>query len=235
MANHLYQYSILSALMHGVCREGTTVANLLTHGDHGLGTMSGLNGEIIIVNKEVYHFLPNGQLRKVESTDIIPFAMITRFEPTLAKHPQSLNMSTISNALSPLLPACQNSFLSIRVDAMFTRVTFRVIPAQSKARESLSELAKRQELHHATHSRGTLVGFWSPGFTSGFSVAGFHLHFLSEDRAQGGHVMEFEAEDAVLQAAAINAYNVELPASGEFQNEPIGEVLAKDLHAAEGQ
>jgi alpha-acetolactate decarboxylase len=197
--------------------------------------MSGLNGEIIIVDKEVYHFLPNGKLRKVEPTDIIPFAMITRFEPTLAKHPQSLNMSTISNELSPLLPACQNSFLSIRVDAMFTRVTFRVIPVQSKARESLSELAKRQELHHATHSRGTLIGFWSPGFTSGFSVAGFHLHFLSEDRAQGGHVMEFDAENVILRAAAINAYHVELPASGEFQNEPIGEVLAKDLHAAEGQ
>ena len=114
-------------------------------------------------------------------------------------------------------------------------MTFRVIPAQSEARESLSELAKRQELHHATHSRGVLVGFWSPGFTSGFSVAGFHLHFLSDDRAQGGHVMEFDAEDVVLRAAAINEYNVEFPASGEFQDEPIGEVLAKDLHAAEGQ
>lgn len=234
MANHLYQYSILSALMHGICREGTTVAKLLTHGDHGLGTISGLNGEIIIVDKEVYHFLPDGNLRQVEPADIIPFAMITRFEPTFIKHSTSLDMSTISKQLSPLLPASQNSFLSIRVDALFTRVTFRVIPAQSKARESLSDLAKRQELHHTTHSRGALVGFWSPGFTSGFSVAGFHLHFLSEDRAQGGHVMEFDAEDVILRAAAINKYNVEFPASGEFQDEPIGEVLVGDLHAAEG-
>ncbi|KAJ6109608.1 hypothetical protein N7486_001843 [Penicillium sp. IBT 16267x] len=234
MANHLYQYSILSALMHGICREGTTIANLLIHGDHGLGTISGMNGELVIVEKEVYHFLPDGKLRQVEPTDIIPFAMITRFDPTLTTHPVSLNMSTISTELSPLLPASQNSFLSIRVDALFTRMTFRVMPPQSKPRESLSELAKRQELHHATHSRGILVGFWSPGFTSGFSVAGFHLHFLSEDRTQGGHVMEFDAEDVVLRAAAINEYNVEFPASGEFQDEPIGEVLAKDLHAAEG-
>ncbi|KAJ5938188.1 alpha-acetolactate decarboxylase [Penicillium verhagenii] len=217
MANHLYQYSILSALMHGICREGTTVANILAHGDHGLGTTAGLNGEIIIIDNDVYHFPPDGKLVKVKATDIIPFVMVTKFEPTLTKHPISLSLSTLFHELSPLLPASQNSFLSIRVDALFTRVTFRVIPAQSKPRESLSELAKRQEIRRLIKTRGVLFGFWSPGFTSGFSVAGFHLHFLSEDRTQGGHVMEFNAEDVDLRAAAISHYNVEFPASGGFR------------------
>ena len=34
---------------------------------------------------------------------------------------------------------------------------------------------------------------WSPGFSSAFSVAGYHFHFLSEDRQEAGHLLECES------------------------------------------
>jgi hypothetical protein len=41
-------------------------------------------------------------------------------------------------------------------------------------------------LHDVT---STLTGFWSPGCLQTILVAGYHMHFLSEDRKSGGHLL----------------------------------------------
>ncbi|KAL5357917.1 alpha-acetolactate decarboxylase [Aspergillus floccosus] len=234
MANCIYQYSVLGALMNGICQDGVTAQNILAYGDHGIGTIRGLDGELVIIDGVAYHFPANGPLRRVNATDTIPYAMVTRFQPTLTSHVPRTSMSSLFHSLSPLLPDEQNAFLSLRLRASFSRVAFRVIPAQSKPRETLLDLAKRQEIRECTHMQGTLFGFWSPRYTSGFSIPGFHLHFLSSDRTVGGHVIDFDAEDGELGAAVVRNYQVELPASDEFREAPLDCVLEKDLHTAEG-
>ncbi|BCR92988.1 acetolactate decarboxylase [Aspergillus luchuensis] len=234
MANCIYQYSVLGALMNGICQDGTTAQNILKHGDHGIGTIRGLNGELVIIDGVAYHFPANGPLRPVEAADIIPFAMTTWFQPTLTSHVPCISMSTLFDSLLPVFPDEQNVFLSIRLVASFSRVVFRVIPAQSKPRESLLALAKRQEIRECTRIQGTLFGFWSPRYTSGFSIPGFHLHLLSADRTVGGHVIDFDAEDGQLAAAVVRNYQVELPASEEFREAPLNCVKEQDLHTAEG-
>ena len=231
--NNIYQYSILSALLDGICQTGTALKDTLAHGDHGLGTVPGLNGEVVIVDGKAYHFPPDAELRKVEVSDTLPFVMITRFEPTFQKAMSSLSMTSLPEALNPLLPSRQNCFLSIRLDGMFRLITFRVIAGQCRPREPLSELAKRQQIVSLESIEGTLFGFWSPAFSGGFSVAGFHLHFLSKDRTRGGHVTGFTG-DVSLQAAVINKYTVELPHSEEFNQETIKGAREAELHAVEG-
>lgn len=159
MDNCLYQYSVLSALTSGICYEGTTVHNALNHGNHGIGTVRGMKGEIIIVDGEVYHFPPDSHLRKVEISDIIPFVMMTHFQPTSTKHLPCLTMSSLSNALFPFLPGSQNTYISVRVDAAFHWIKFRVIPGQSAPCESLANLVKRQKIQQSSDTRGVLFGF----------------------------------------------------------------------------
>ncbi|KAE8150810.1 alpha-acetolactate decarboxylase [Aspergillus avenaceus] len=221
--NNLYQYSVISALMQGVARTGPTINQVLCHGDHGLGTVDHINGEVIVVDG-----------LGVEATDVFPFIMMTHFKPTLSKRLPSLNMSNLQDGLSPLLPSRQNCFLSVRVDGRFDRVTFRVIPAQTQTREPLLALAQRQQMHSVENVRGLLFGFWSPSFTNGFSVSGFHLHFLSDDRSAGGHVTGFEAGDAKISAAVLKEYQVELPQDEDFHEVPIRGFGTDDMHAAEG-
>ncbi|KAJ5741255.1 Alpha-acetolactate decarboxylase [Penicillium manginii] len=232
--NNIYQYSVLSALMEGICQTGITVRDTLANGDHGIGTVSNLNGEIVIIDGEAYHFPPGESLRKLELSDALPFIMITWFKPTIEKLFPSLKMASLPEALDPLLPSQQNCFLSIRIDALFDHITFRVMERQSRPRESLAELAKRQKVFAFEAIEGTLFGFWSPAFSGGFSVAGFHLHFLSKDKTKGGHVLEFDTKNALLQAAAIDEYRVELPQNEEFNQEVIKSARDEDLHAAEG-
>ncbi|KAK6823086.1 hypothetical protein RU639_005885 [Aspergillus parasiticus] len=142
--------------------------------------------------------------------------MLTQFKPTLTKSLPSLAMPTLHTALAPLLPSKQNCFLSVRVDGVFNQVAFRLMPAPPREKQPLFDLSRRQQLQYAHNVRGLLFGFWSPGCSNGFSVAGFHLHFISDDRTAGGHVTGFEAWDVKLSAGVLKDYVVELPQDEDF-------------------
>ncbi|KAJ5081237.1 hypothetical protein N7456_013475 [Penicillium angulare] len=232
--NELYQYSVISALMEGICETGIPVKDALENGDHGLGTVPRMEGEIVIIDGEVYHFPPNKLPQRVELSSILPFVMTTRFKPTFEKIIPSLTMKSLPEVMSPLLPSQQNQFLSIRVYGHFSQITFRVAGGQCKPRERLVELAKRQQVFALEQIEGTLFGFWSPAFSGSFSVPGFHLHFLSKDKKGGGHVLDFDARSATLQAAAVCKYMVELPQSKDFNLAAIKNANSEELKAAEG-
>lgn len=233
MTNTLYQYSILSALMKGLCKKGLPASQALQKGTHGLGTVPYLNGEVIILDGKIYHFPSDGPLRQLEPDDTVPFCMVTDFAPTLTKSLSKVSTWTLVTALHPLLPAQQNRFLSVLVRGCFD-VRFRVIAAQTAACESLGELAKKAKVYTVHGIRGTIFGFWSPAFSTGFGVSGFHLHFLSEDRSTGGHVLDFEGSDVQVEAASVGEYRVELPLDEEFNSAVIGYVGGNELHEAEG-
>ncbi|OGM42727.1 alpha-acetolactate decarboxylase [Aspergillus bombycis] len=147
--------------------------------------------------------------------------MITQFKPTLIKSLPSLAMPTLHTALAPILPLKQNSFLSVRVDAVFNQVAFRLMPAPPRERSPLSDLSKRPQLQSVHNVRGLLFGFWSPGCSNGFNGAGFHLHFISDDRTAGGHVTGFDAWDVKLSAGVLKEYGAKLPQDEDFLEVPI--------------
>ncbi|KAB8079115.1 alpha-acetolactate decarboxylase-domain-containing protein [Aspergillus leporis] len=95
------------------------------------------------------------------------------------------------------------------------------------------EVPIKEALQHGDLGIGTVPNL-NGEFTSGFSVAGFHVHFVSEDRTCGGHVLDFEADGVNLRAAVIQEYQVALPLSGEFHEAQIESAEEKSLHAAQG-
>lgn len=64
--------------------------------------------------------------------------------------------------------------------------------------------------------RGTIIGFRTPKNWQGFGVAGEHLHFISEDRSKGGHVLEVRAKEVEMKMAVASNVHVELPTSDDF-------------------
>ncbi len=61
--NELFQYSVVSALMDGVAGSGLPLAELLSHGDHGLGTFRHMVGEMIILDGAIYQMRSDGSHR----------------------------------------------------------------------------------------------------------------------------------------------------------------------------
>lgn len=78
----LYQSSLMSALLSGVYEGNTTMADLLEHGDFGLGTFNHLDGELIAFNSNIFQLRGDGSARRALPEQKTPFAVMTFFNPT---------------------------------------------------------------------------------------------------------------------------------------------------------
>lgn len=59
----IYQISLMSALIDGVYEGETTIAELLKHGNFGLGTFNHLDGELIAFDQEIHQLRADGSAR----------------------------------------------------------------------------------------------------------------------------------------------------------------------------
>ena len=59
----VYQSSLMSALLAGVYEGETTMADLLRHGDFGLGTFNRLDGELIAFERQIHQLKADGSAR----------------------------------------------------------------------------------------------------------------------------------------------------------------------------
>ena len=212
--NEIYQYSIMSALMDGVGSRGIPVSQLLANGDFGLGTFQYMAGEMIVFDGRLWQMNSDGTVYPIDPTNdhiISPFAVITRFQPTLHTTVSITGKHDLAEQLSGLFPTARNLFVAIRIDGAVKSVTVRTAAGQQYPGQKLVEISHAQVVHTFS-GPGTLVGFRSPEYIQGIGVAGVHLHFITADLKQGGHVLEIEADDVELRAAVMSRVHLELPA-----------------------
>jgi acetolactate decarboxylase len=97
----------------------------------------------------------------------------------------------------------------------------------------LVDAARDQHEFDLTDVSGTLIGIWSPGFSSAFSVPGYHFHFLTEDRRHGGHVLECTAKRLRIRMEALNDFHLALPETEAFLKADLSNSSADELLYAE--
>lgn len=64
--------------------------------------------------------------------------------------------------------------------------------------------------------RGTLAGFRFPNYTQGINVPGYHLHFLTEDKQFGGHVLELRTGRLEIEIDHSSDLHLEVPDDAAF-------------------
>ncbi|KAJ9618964.1 hypothetical protein H2203_008780 [Taxawa tesnikishii (nom. ined.)] len=213
--NELFQYSTINALMEGVYHSGLTAKDVENTGNHGLGTFKDMDGEMVVVDGKIYQMRAGGSIAEADPSTIVPFVMTTDFRAAETGEFESISKDQLFGMLDVLLPKANNHYVAIRMEATFEKVTARTVRKKSAGQEN-SSLADNQVVNTYSDIRGSLVGFRSPAFTQGISVAGNHIHFISEDRTRGGHVLDFQAKDARLSVAALKEVHLELPDSDGF-------------------
>src|SRR3954452_22426309 len=183
----LFQVSTAGALVEGLYRGEVTVAALREHGDFGLGTFDGLDGEMVVVDGHFYQVRGDGGVSEVEDDARIPYAMITRFPAGDAVDlADCADLAGLHGQLDRLRDS-QNVFYAVRVDGEFDSIHTRLVQPTPEG-VPLVAAASHQREFHLRDVRGTLVGFWSPGYLQTILVPSYHLHFLSDDRRSGGHL-----------------------------------------------
>jgi acetolactate decarboxylase len=228
----LFQVSTSGALVAGVYSGAVSIENLLRHGDTGLGTFADLDGEMVIVDGRAFQVEGSGRVSEAAANARAPFGVITRFSPQT-----DLSIGPIAN-FSELEKRCDalrtsgNIFYVFRLDGRFKRIRTRAVKPP-KAGVRLVDATKAQSEFHFSDVAGTLVGLWSPGFSSAFSVAGYHFHFLSNDRQEGGHLLGLESEALRLRMEALTDFHLALPETEAFLKADLGKNTADELAYAE--
>ncbi len=84
-----------------------------------------------------------------------------------------------------------------------------------------------------TDAEGTLAGFYTPGFMQSINVPGLHLHFLSDDRTEGGHLLSCRPERVRASVQFISTLELGLPMSLDYLTWDFRRDTGADLDAAE--
>jgi acetolactate decarboxylase len=195
----LFQTSTLSALSEGDFDGDLTYKDLRQHGDFGLGTFDDLNGEMVALAGEFYQIKADGKAYPVEDSMETPFAVVTFFEPDrVVSVDKAFNYEQLKQYLDSMLPD-KNIFYAIKVEGDFKYIKARSVSAQSKPYPSLAEALEEQKIFEFHDVTGTLVGFWCPAYAEGINAPGYHLHFITSDRQNGGHLLDCETENVKIE------------------------------------
>lgn len=230
----LFQVSTAGALVEGLYHGEVTIGELREHGDFGLGTFDGLDGEMVAIDGHFYQVRGDGTVHEVSDAIRTPYAMITHF-PDEASVPLTdcADLTGLAAQLDPLRDS-QNVFYALRIDGEFTSVATRSVRPTPEGVPLVAAAASQREFHEKD-VRGTLIGFWSPGYLQSILVAGYHLHFLSQDRRSGGHLLDCAGRGLRAQVRRVADFRVSLPESASFLHADLTRNPAQDLDRAEKQ
>ena len=229
----IVQVSTIDALMQGVYDGTTSLSGLKRYGNFGIGTFNALDGEMIFLDDSFYQVKADGKIYKPLQSVLSPFATVTFFDPETKRDISATSYTNLKPAIDSLMYT-SNYFYAIKLHGTFHRVKTRSVPSQHKPYPPLVKVTVNQPEFESQSVTGTVSGFYCPPFVTGINVPGYHLHFLSDKRDFGGHILEFELEKGVLWLDKISDFRLILPENGSFQVTDLTKDLSKELKKVEG-
>lgn len=228
----LFQVSTSGALVQGVYERAVSSNLLLNYGDFGLGTFENLDGEMVVLDGAIYQVRSDGKVTKIEKDVGTPFAVVTHF---VADQDQMIENASSFKDLAKICDRYRDSdnlFYAFRIDGHFGNVHTRAM-RETLEGLPLAKAAAIQPEFEFTGVDGTLVGIWAPQFSSALNIAGYHFHFLSEDRSKGGHLLECSGKHLRIRVERLNDFHLSLPESEEFLRADLTKDTSTDLAYAE--
>ena len=237
MKDYMYQVSTLQALALGYSRAVITVGELLQEGDTGLGTFEDVNGEMIVIDGHCYRADQDGHVEKVSPETGVPFAAVSKFYGR--QQFPLVNMPDITALRTELTRKIEeqfglNSMHVVRIDGEFEKVDARSEAPYRSQHITLKEvLGQTQKAFFFENIRGSLVGVYFPDYMDGINMPGWHLHFLSEDRAKGGHVFDVSIREGLVKVDKITNLAINLSKEASFDTYSLKQDLQDEIKSVE--
>ena len=228
----LFQISTSGALVEGVYEKAVSSNLLLNYGDFGIGTFDNLDGEMVVLDGDIYQVRSDGTVKHILDDTGTPFAVVVRF---VADQDETISDARSFEDLRTLCDKYRESaniFYAVRVDGHFDHVHTRAMKATLDGLP-LAKAAAIQPEFDFHDIDGTLVGIWAPEFSSSLNIAGYHFHFLSDDRTKGGHLLECSGTNLRVQVERLTDFHLSLPESEEFLRADLTKDPTRDLAYAE--
>jgi acetolactate decarboxylase len=228
----LFQVSTSGALVQGIYERAVSSSFLLNYGDFGLGTFENLDGEMVVLDGAIYQARSDGKVLNITDDVGTPFAVVTHFTADQDKTIESASSFEEITRICDQYRDSDNLFYAFRIDGRFAHIHTRAMKATLDGLP-LAKASAIQPEFDFTDVDGTLVGIWAPQFSGALNIAGYHFHFLSEDRTKGGHLLECSGKNLRVRVDRLNDFHLSLPESEEFLRADLTKDTSKDLAYAE--
>ena len=210
----LNQVSILQALSQGDFMGSISVADLRTLGDTGIGTFDGLEGELIMVGGDVFQARADGLTVAATDAMTVPFADVTFMDSEMIFELEApLTFNGLCQELTEQVKSYNaNLFYMATIECALSKLVVRsALPRWSGEGTLAEHMVLAQKTFSYEDVRGTIVALYCPPFMSGLNMPGWHLHFISDDRTVGGHILDLELEQGFVTLDQTRGFNMVLP------------------------
>ena len=212
--NDVYQSAPIELLLKGVMNGETTIGELKKHGNFGLGTFNGVDGEMVVLDGVVYQIKGSGKVDVPSNSVKTPFGNVTFFRAdTTILLKDTLSFKSFNEFLDKNLPS-KNLIYAVKVTGEFTSLKARSENKQTKPYKDLYDVLKNQDVFSYIQINGTLVGFKYPDYIGGVNVPGYHFHFISADKKEGGHVLDFVTNQVKIEIEYLSKLDLRIPTAG---------------------
>ena len=107
----------------------------------------------------------------------------------------------------------------IKVNGTFEKMLVRSELKQEKPYKTLDKaLETDQREFNYENIAGTVVGLYCPDYMSGLNAAGWHFHFISDDKTKGGHILELSFKNAKAELDITPSFDLALSDNADFQS-----------------
>jgi len=211
----VFQVSTLSALEHGVFYPVTTVGEMKKHGNLGVGAFEHMDGELLLIDGKAYNGLYSGKVVLMDDNAPITYGAVSFFKANNTVTVKNINSYTeLQQTIDKLLPNI-NNFYAFKGNVTFSYLKFRSTAKQAKPYPPLSEVIAHQSIFEPTDITGTFFGVRLPAFINGVYAPTYHLHFITDDRVRGGHILEMKIAAANVQIQYLSQMLIKMPESDD--------------------
>ncbi len=232
----IFQVSLLQGLTLGDYYGSVTVKELKEKGDIGIGTFEGVNGELVMVDGVVYRAKSDGSVEVAPDDETIPFSNVTFFDADEKEEISGIsNIDDLKSYLNGKVDKLgKNNFYMIRIDGAFKNVFARSELKQEEPYKTLADaLSTDQREFDFAETKGTVVGLYCPEYMKELNAAGWHFHFVSEDRQKGGHVLDLDINNAELKWDNTRGFSMLLPDTQMFPSLDLTTDQSEDIKKVE--
>lgn len=217
--NKLYQYGVADAFVGGLYKGTLPLKELKFKGDFVLGAPDMLDGELTMLDGKVYQTKATGET--VEPDDNFKTSMLftTFFKAdTVITIENPIGEKALWEQISKELKN-KNAMYAIKITGKFDHIKTRAFPPiKDEPFPVITSIFNTQKFFEFSNTQGTLIGYHLPEYLNGINSKGFHFHFLSSDKSQGGHVLDFTGKDLKIEIAEVKSFELEIPTDKDFQN-----------------
>jgi len=185
----IYQISTINNLTKKQFTGLVNLSSLRNFGDFGIGTLEGMDGELILFDNCFYKANQNLIVHQPELTEQSPFFTLTKFNPSSNLIYQVENETDFFQSIRSVYP--HQDLMAIKAEGEFERLFIRSGEKKHPPYPSLKNILKTTVKKEFEKIEGTLVGFFFPNSFNGIVQEGFHFHFISGNHKIAGHLLEF--------------------------------------------